>query len=281
MSASDDELDAELRRLFGDERLALQARADAPRAIVAGARRIRRKRAVTTAVAGAAVASLLVVGGLTLGPFRTQQDVAALSSGTLETGAATSSADGPLSSAPSPAVPTTPSTSPPLSSTSVGSRGDAETPPKKPTPKSPVPPSPPAMVTAGPLLGPDGFGQLKLGMTEQDASAKDVTLVKTSNNDACVYYEISGTGVPLATTAWISNAHGLVMIMPRGSVHTPEGIGFGSTRDDVMKRYPATVANNSGTFSPASQASTYHFGFDDKGLLDSVMLTSASQDCSG
>jgi hypothetical protein len=280
-SASDDELDAAMRRLFGDERLAVQARSDAPQAIVAGARRIRRKRAVMTSVAGAAVASLLVVGGLTLGPFRAQQDVAALSSGTLETGAATSTAGGPLSSAPSTPGSTTPLAAPPLVTTSIVARGDAETPPRKPVSKSSVPPSTTMVVTTGPLLGPDGFGQLKLGMTEQDASVKDVTLVKTGTTDACAYYEISGAGVPLAITAAISNAHGLVMIMPPSAVHTPEGIGFGSTKDDVMKRYPATAVTKSGTFSPASQASTYQFGFDAKGQVEGVVLRSTNQDCAG
>jgi hypothetical protein len=70
LSALDDELDAELRRLFGDERLAVQPKSDAPQAIVAAAQRIRRRRAVLTAACGVTVAAVLVAGAVTFGPFR-------------------------------------------------------------------------------------------------------------------------------------------------------------------------------------------------------------------
>lgn len=284
MSALDDELDAELRRLFGDERLAVPAKADAPQAVVAAARRIRRKRAVMTSVTGAAMAVLLVAGGLTLGPFRTQDDVAALSSKTLETGTASEALSGPSSSVAPSSLSTTvyaaPPPSPPQAVTTV--RGNEETPPRKVVPNKPIPTSSASkFVSAGPQLGPDGFGKLKLGMTEQAASSQGVTLLKTDSTDACAYYEITGAGVPSAVTAAISNSHGLVTIEPSSAAHTPEGIGTGSTKDEVLKKYPATVDNSSGTFSPAGKESTYQFDFDAGGQVQRVILDSVNQDCAG
>ncbi|MGH3863358.1 hypothetical protein [Actinokineospora sp.] len=52
-------LDDELQRLFADERLDVPVRPGATEAVVAGARRVRRRRVATAAVGGAAALSLL------------------------------------------------------------------------------------------------------------------------------------------------------------------------------------------------------------------------------
>jgi hypothetical protein len=276
LSALDDELDAELRRLFGDERLAVQAKAGAPQAIAAGARRIRRRRALLTSAAGVTMAAVVVVGGLALGPFHSRDDAAALSSKTLET-----ASSGPSPSVPPSTPPTTAYPAPPLQTAHLPGRDD-ETPPRKtPSPKSSAMSVPTTLVPAGPELGPDSYGKLKLGMTEEAAAAQDLTLVKTDTTDTCVYYDITGVGIPSAVSAAMSHSLGLVMIVPGVVAHTPEGIGPGSTKDDVLKQYPATVDNGSGTFSPTGKGSTYQFDFDPKGQVQRVILNSANQDCAG
>jgi hypothetical protein len=280
LSALDDELDAELRRLFGDERLAVQPKSDAPQAIVAGARRIRRRRAVLTAAGGVTVAAVLVASALTFGPFRAQNGVAALSSNTLQTGAASQTTSGPSTSAPS-GAPTSTVVPPPIPTGDLTGVG-AETPPTKPSKSLTSTPRPRTeFVSAGPELRADGFGKLKLGMTEVEASALGITLKKTNTSGQCVFYGISGNGVPASGSVAISGTYGLVIVEPGTPAHTPEGVGKGSSKEDVLQKYPEAVSNGSGTSASAGPESTYRFDVDTANVVQAVKLYSVKQDCAG
>jgi hypothetical protein len=282
VSGLDDELDAELRRLFGDERLDMRPKSDAPQAIVAGVQRIRRRRrAVRTAAGSVAVAALLVAGGLTFGPFRAQNGVAALPTNALATGASTPAGSGPSASAPSTAPTSTVDVVPPIPTANLPGVG-TETPPKKPT-KSPTssPRSSTNFVSAGPELRADGFGKLKLGMTETEASAQGIRLQKISDSGQCVFYGISGNGVPASGSVAISNTYGLVIIEPSTPAHTPEGVGKGSSKDDVLRKYAETVSNAAATSASAGPESTYRFDVDTANMVQAVALYSVKQDCTG
>lgn len=281
MSALDDELDAELRRLFGDERLAVQPKSDAPQAIVAAAQRIRRRRAVLTAAGGVTVAAVLVASALTFGPFRAQNGVAALSSNTLQTGAANQTTSGPSTSAPSTAPTSTAVVPPPIPTGNLTGVG-AETPPTKPSKSLTSTPRPSTeFVSAGPELRADGFGMLKLGMTEVEASALGITLKKTNTSGQCVFYGISGNGVPASGSVAISGTYGLVIVEPGTPAHTPEGVGKGSSKEDVLQKYPEAVSNGSGTSASAGPGSTYRFDVDAANVVQAVKLYSVKQDCAG
>ncbi|MDT7724419.1 MAG: hypothetical protein QOI21_995 [Actinomycetota bacterium] len=279
MSASDDELDAELRRLFGDERLALQPKADAPEAIVAGARRIKRRRVAMLSTSGAVVAVALVAGSLTFGPFRPQDNLVALSTGAMKTSEAQQTAAGT-------ALPDTLSTTPPSSEVKPSAsaprglppddtRATTTQPPAKTT--SNPPKTEPKFVSTGPLLAADGFGMLKLGAPVEGSLASDVTMEPVPTSTACAGYNFSGDGVPATGFAAASNNY-VAMIVPSGEVHTAEGIGTGSTKADVKQTYVGAVENASGFTAPAGPSSIYRFTLDGD-VVQSIQLEKMNIDC--
>lgn len=227
------------------------------------------------------VAAVLVAGGLTFGPLRAQNGVAALSTNALVTGASSRAGSGPSTSAPSTAPTSTVDVAPPIPTANLPGAG-AETPPKKPT-KSPTSGPRPSseFVSAGPELRADGFGKLKLGMTEAEASAQGITLQKTAVSGQCVFYGISGNGVPASGSVAISNTYGLVIIEPSTPAHTPEGVGKGSSKDDVLQKYSETVSNAAATSASAGPESTYRFHVDTANVVQTVALYSVKQDCAG
>lgn len=285
MSALDDELDAELRRLFGDERLAVQPKISAPEAIVAGARRIRRRRTAMMSAGGAVVAVVLVGGSLTFGPFRSQDNVAAMTPSTLETGEPQQTAAGTAIPAPSSE---TPQAGEALSSTSTprGVPDSDRTPtslnPPVKTSGSAVKPEP-RFITTGPLLSGAGFGNLKLDIFVDNTAQADVILTPTPTSTACTGYNFSGDGVPgTGFAAAASSEYGggnVVMIVPSGPVHTPEGIGKGSTKDDVKQVYAGAGENESGLYAPASATSVYRFAVDGANVVQAIRLEKTNNDC--
>jgi hypothetical protein len=60
------DLEDELKRLFADERLTVQVPADAEKTVVAGAKRIRRRRTALVSAAGVVAAAAVVTGTLML-----------------------------------------------------------------------------------------------------------------------------------------------------------------------------------------------------------------------
>jgi hypothetical protein len=289
LSASDDELDAELRRLFGDERLTVRSKTDAPEAIVAGARRIRRRRTAMMSASGAVVAVVLVGGSLTFGPFRSQDNVAAMNTSVLKTGAPPQVVNGSMP--PVPTAETSTPGSPP--STSVGvppGLPDADKPttsknaPVKPPPSSGKPA--PQFITTGGLLSPTGYGSLKLDTYVNGPALADVTLTPASPGaTACTGYNFSGDGVPgpgfaNASPATPGGGGGyIVAIVPNGVVHTPEGIGKGSTKDDVKQKYPGAGNSEAGLYAPASATSVYQFSVDSAGLVQGILLEKINNGC--
>ncbi|MDQ7803958.1 hypothetical protein Q5425_09445 [Amycolatopsis sp. A133] len=274
MNISEDELEQRLRALFADERLDLPPPPEAGTVIVAGAQRRRRRRHVVQAVAGVAAAVVAVAGGLTMIRLHT------------EDGTAVMTADGTVSSVKPPENLTPgrqpePSTPGPTSTQSI----QASAPPGASTSPSPRPPSSPspstlAGVTSGPLLAADGFGKLKLGMSEADVLAQTVTLSDAQAGASCTVYKAQGSGVPAAASVVISKAGGLVVVTPDVAAHTAEGIGAGSTKDQILAAYPAAKEETGGVVAPASAAADYHFRLGDAGVVQTSLM-SVTQDCAG
>ncbi|HET6703520.1 hypothetical protein [Amycolatopsis sp.] len=273
MNISEDELEQRLRALFADERLDLPPPPDAGSAIVAGARRRRRRRHTVQAVAGVAAAVVAVAGGLTVFRLHTEDGTVAMSPGTLAT-------SGPPENL-TPGRPPEPSTPGPTSTQSI----QASAPPGAATPASPRPPSSPppstlADVTSGPLLAADGFGRLKLGMSEAEVTAQAVTLSDAQAGASCTVYQAQGDGVPAAASVVISKAAGVVVVTPDVATHTAEGIGAGSTKDQVLAAYPAAKEGPGGLVAPAGSAAEYRFRLGETGV-EQTSLASLTQDCAG
>jgi hypothetical protein len=135
-------------------------------------------------------------------------------------------------------------------------------------------------VTSGPLLAADGFGKLKLGMSEAEVTAQAVTLGEPQAGASCTVYQASGRGIPVSASVVISKAAGLVVVTPEVAAHTAEGIGAGSTKEQVLAAYPAAKDEQGGVVAPVTAAAEYHFTLDDTGVVRTSLM-SVNQDCAG
>jgi hypothetical protein len=280
VSGPDDGLDAELRRLFEDERLAVQPKADAGQMIVAGAQRRRRRRAALTSAGGVTMAAVLIAGGLTFGNPRAGNNAASLSSDALYTQSPDKgSSSHPHASVVPPAATNTTMVPPTLA---LGG-GVSASPTRMTKPTSMSSTSGAMAVAAGPLIGPDGYGRLKLGMTVEQAATQGVVLAGPQGGNACKTYTFSGTGVPSGGSALISPNAGVAEISPAASVTTPEGVGRGSMKSDIYSAYPVASEAKPGSVSaPASGTGTYVFGLDSSGQRVAALgLENPKQDCAG
>ncbi|WIX86963.1 hypothetical protein [Amycolatopsis sp. DG1A-15b] len=276
MNISEDELEQRLRALFADERLDLPPPPpDAGTIIVTGARRRRRRRHTVQAVVGVAAAVVAVAGGLTMIRLHTEDGTAVMS-------APRTGADSKPPENLTQGRPPEPSTSGPTGTQSIqASAPPGVTTSPRPTRSSSVPsPSTLAAVTSGPLLAADGFGKLKLGMTEADVADVAVTLSDAQAGAGCTVYKAQGSGVPASASVVISKAAGLVVVTPDVAAHTAEGIGAGSTKDQILAAYPAAKEETGGVVAPAGKAAEYRFRLDQTGVVR-TSLTSVTQDCAG
>jgi hypothetical protein len=92
---------------------------------------------------------------------------------------------------------------------------------------------------ADPVLGPDGFGAYKLGMSPEDGKTAGLAVTEPSRakdpncpNAATIPGQ---EGFPLIM---FSTKHGLSAIEAKGDMHTPEGIKVDSTLAALKKAYP-------------------------------------------
>jgi hypothetical protein len=273
LNISEEELEQRLRAMFADERLDLPPPPDAGTVIVAGARRRRRRYRSMQTVAGVAAAVVALAGGLTVFRLHT------------EGGTALMTADGTEISIKPPENLTAgrapqPSTPGPTSTQSI----QVSSPPGSPSTKPPQPlsshqPTTLPPVSSGPLLAADGFGNLKLGMSEAEVTAQ-VTLGEPQAGASCTVYKAQGSGIPASASVVISKAAGLVVVTPDVAAHTAEGIGAGSTKEQVLAAYPAAKDEPGGVVAPVTAAAEYHFTLDGTGVVRTSLM-SVNQDCAG
>ncbi|WP_290051500.1 hypothetical protein [Amycolatopsis solani] len=274
MNISEDELEQRLRAMFADERLDLPPPADAGTSIVAGAGRRRRRRRNLQAVTGVAAAVVVVSAGLTMVRIHT------------EDGTAVMSADGTDISVKPPENLTAGRSPQPSAPGPTGTQSiEVSVPPGTPTSKPPRPSSShPSTslptVSSGPLLAADGFGRLKLGMSEAEVTAQAVTLTEAQAGASCTVYKADGGGVPAAASVVISKAVGLVVVTPDVVAHTAEGVGAGATKEQVLAAYPTAKDESGGVVAPASPAADYHFLLGAAGVAQTSLM-SVNQDCAG
>ena len=131
-------------------------------------------------------------------------------------------------------------------------------------------------------LGPDGYGHVKLGMSVDQALATGevVAVAHAHGGDT---YSIKGdpTGAQLCFTPG-STLHAI--FAPHG-VGTPEGIGVGSTRDQLAAAYPSiaqTLATSPdlGVYdAPTGDGTDYRFDVERNGHVSTVILLDDQQQC--
>ncbi|WP_033292067.1 hypothetical protein [Amycolatopsis jejuensis] len=268
-----DDLEQQLRALLADDRFAVEPADDAASAIVAGAQRRRRRQRVLTSAAGAVCVLAVASAGLVVIQLRTEDGAADLSVGQVTPSETTSAAVPGSPSVPEP-------TRVPVPVQPPGTGEIHQTvPPSRPHHSKPTAPSTtPSKVASGSLVTADGLGAVKLGMTKEQLTEKGVTLTPVKESAGCTYYGVGGAGVP-AGTAVVSPDNGVVAVKPDGAAHTPEGVGDGSSKDQVTATYPGTSESSSGLVSPTGDQGTYHFTLDSAGEVQSVEVRAKKPDC--
>lgn len=242
---SSDELEAGLQRLFSDDRLSIRPSPAASQAIVAGARRARRRREVALIGGGSAAVALVLVAVVMLAALPRGGDVASVA-------------------APHP--------------TSVLSPGQQPTMLPQPSMNPPGPDAFPEQ--KGAALGPDGYGKLRLGMSFRDLRDNGLLAnAKAAPPKGCVGYSLA-EGEHNIREIIVSEERGLV-ILTANQARTPEGIGLGSTNQEVLSAYPGIPAESGGDKYDvkAGEVAYYRLPIADDGSVGTLMLVSVKNDC--
>jgi hypothetical protein len=260
------DLDAELRRLFADDRLDVPVSRHASTTVLAGARRRRRNRmALATAGGVAAMAAVLFAAATLSGLVHPAGRVTAAgpSSGIVLSTTITT---------------TTPTTAPP------SAQADSA------------------------VLGPDGYGDLLLGMSWKDALASGELRQSAPLSAAgCLRYAVvadtparkvpvsptpnasgSAPGLPpqpVVAELVVSVRNGVVQVIAGPLLRTPEGVGVGTTKDVLQDAYPKLVAPPRGGAAVAAVVANpnavYVFDLSATGVVTSFSLRLAKSDCLG
>lgn len=265
----DDELDEELHRLFRDDRLDVPPREGAESAILAGARRVRRRRTALAATGGTLTVVVLIGAGLFFGGLR---------SGNTHTAApAVQPALSDSGSAPAATpIPLNPPIGSPPTDTTVGSEAESSAPlstertTASRATSTTTSQRADSVPVSGPVLGPSGYSKLQLGMTFDDAKATGLLAGADTAPTGCADYTLSeGTaGVHKVT---ISGSNGIVSFEAAGA-HTPERIKVGSTKDQLEAAYPTLTKGGSGYSVSTGAGGTYVFAVDNSNKVSDLTL---------
>ncbi|MFI7430368.1 hypothetical protein ACIBPB_25530 [Micromonospora sp. NPDC049836] len=149
-------------------------------------------------------------------------------------------------------------------------------------------PAPADAAAPSTVLGPDGLGALKLGMSKKAAEATGL-ITAFANPDPSVASDCPARAKlkDEKGLVWWSTRLGVAAIEVPEGIRTAEGIGVGSTRDSVGRAYPTwrgidgTPPNDTGHGRvPVSgnPDAVYRIDVQD-GTVRSVTLQLAHQDC--
>ncbi|WP_116044551.1 hypothetical protein [Amycolatopsis palatopharyngis] len=271
---AEDPLGDELRTLFADGRLDLHPTPDARASIVSGARRVRRRRAALTGGGGAAAVVALVAGAVLLNNRPPAEDASPAGTGTalaIESG----------SPAIAPPEFTSPSFTPvPPPEVQDEPRTDATAEAKDSVTEQVVPSSEPSSeALQSPVLGPDGYRGLKLGMSFSDATATGELAAGKETPpppEGCGIYELT-EGDSAVREVVVSAERGIVTFSASGA-RTPEGIGAGSSLDQVQQAYPEAESGSATYSTPTGGGGSYVFYVADE-QVDSLQLIAPDVPC--
>jgi len=154
-----------------------------------------------------------------------------------------------------------------------------------PSPAATTPASPSSSAT-GLVLGPDGFGSLKMGMSRADAEATGET--QPFRNEpmgaTCTWRAwLKGAPNDQANEGMVlySETLGIASISAYPGVRTPEGITIGSSLADVKKAYPGlnqAVGSRDYAQVPGQSQLLYRIGMYGDAVGE-LTLQYARQDC--
>ncbi|MEV4388878.1 hypothetical protein AB0J68_24740 [Micromonospora sp. NPDC049580] len=158
--------------------------------------------------------------------------------------------------------------------------------PSSPPPSSPSSARPPSDPTraASLVLGPDGIGSLKLGMTRQQATGTGQLRAFGNNGGDCAPAHLraapSEDGVVL-----LSPTLGIATIDAYEGIRTPEGARIGMSSAEMLRIYPTWKAadgdatNGRGVAkTPGNSKAVYRIGTRN-GIVTQLTLQYANQNC--
>ncbi|GAA3024028.1 hypothetical protein [Actinokineospora globicatena] len=151
---------------------------------------------------------------------------------------------------------------------------DAKAAPKAAAQKKPTP-------NGKQVIGPDGYGSLKLGMSTEQAIATGMILASPPGDpfEDCVMHAAPGQAEGHFMVG-ISPEHGVALIFPRDDARTPEGIGVGSTKDEVKRAYPKLEDGPGGSGVDVPGYPNNHYVFNiTKGKVVGISLSNQYEFC--
>lgn len=250
-----------------DDQLDVPVRPDAEQTIVAGARRLRRRRlAAVTATGAAAVVAVVAIGVALALPNQEAMPPADLPTTTTTT---TTTEPSVSETVPTPPTDTAPPAAPPM-------EGDSPTTGPNPPGNAPAPTEP----VSGDQLGPNGFGALRLGMDVESAMATGMVGDGAAPGTGCVSRPLLVDGQ--ASGEVYFGDKGLQIIAPGVPVHTVDGVSVGWTTAEFVARYPDEqgAAENGTAYLavPGNADATYRVVFADD-RVSRIQLRMADQIC--
>jgi len=134
--------------------------------------------------------------------------------------------------------------------------------------------------TLGSVLGPDGYGGLTLGMTYEDAARQNLVRDKEREWAECATFTLAdGNG----TASFKLNGGAFDVTVNNSAVHTPEGVGVGSTVEELSQAFPEGFGEADGFSTPVTaQHETYYiFSTPEQGTATSMSLVRPDDGCMG
>lgn len=141
----------------------------------------------------------------------------------------------------------------------------------------------PALAQTKPVLGPNGFGGLKLGMSLKQARATGTITKKIDGGaDGCSGWDLKKypTGKD-AVGLYISPKLGVAAFFAPKSAKTPEGVAIGTSTSQLKKVYPRLKQDTHGfwvTTVPGNKKAYYSFTVQ-HGKVKEYGMALKKQDC--
>ncbi len=137
---------------------------------------------------------------------------------------------------------------------------------------------------AEPLLGPFGYGKLKLGQTSAKAYKTGLIVAKGPKGQPCAGFDLKAHRTPKDTVGgYLSKKVGVAAIFAVKGMKTPRGIKIGSTKAQLKKAYPKLRESENALWIPVpgnAKKAQYLFLLDRRGKrVDQIALALKTQDC--
>lgn len=124
-------------------------------------------------------------------------------------------------------------------------------------------------------LGYAGLGPIKLGMAFDDAVAAAHVTVKPDPTCDITLYGEPGSGVSSITVWGLSTIDTVTVSQP--GIRTISGVQVGSARDEVLRTYPAAVADGPSLVITGPDGHIIVFVFTGAGTMESMTLSTSQE----